>query len=210
MTNVLIADDHAAVRAGLRQLLVDNDDSAVVGEATTGAETLRRLREHRWDLLVLDINMPDRGGIDILRHIRSSNPEVRVLMLSGFPEKQFAAMALKAGASGYLEKDQAGEELLRAVAVVLGGHRYVGPRLAEQLAEDLNAPAEVPAHSRLSEREFQIFCKLAAGRRPSEIARELFISLKTVSTYRARVLEKMGFHTNADLTTYALRSGLIQ
>ena len=210
MTSVLIADDHVAVRAGLRQFLKARDESSVIGEAGSGEETLRRLREQTWDLLVLDLNMPDRGGMDILQHVKSVNPSVRVLMLSAFPEKQFAAMALKAGASGYLEKDQASEELVRAVDVVLAGRRYVSARFAEQLAENLNIPADVAPHSRLSQREFQIFCKLAAGHRPSAIARELFISLKTVSTYRARVLEKMGMRTNAELTTYALKNGLIQ
>jgi len=210
MASILIADDHAVVRTGLRHILEAYDSSIVVGEAASGSDALRRLREGTWQLLVLDINMPDRGGIDILRHIRSSNPTLPVLVVSGFAEKQYAVMALRAGASGYLEKDQSADELVRAVRVVLSGRRYVSARLAELLVDDLHSPSELPPHSQLSEREFQIFCKLASGRRTSDIARELFISVKTVSTYRSRVLEKMGFHANADLTRYALRNDLIQ
>jgi len=210
MANILIADDHAVVRSGLRHILEANDSSVVIGEVGSGSGTLRRLRDATWDLLVLDINMPDRGGIDILRHIRSAHPTLPVLVLSGYAEKQYAVMALRAGASGYLEKGQSADELLRAVETVLAGRRYVSASLADLLVEDLHAPSELPPHSRLSGREFQIFCKLASGSRTSDIARELFISVKTVSTYRSRVLEKMGFRANADLTTYALRNGLIQ
>jgi len=210
MANILIADDHAVVRTGLRHILEANDSSVAIGEATSGSDTLRRLREGPWDLLVLDINMPDRGGIDILRHIRASNPSLPVLVVSGFAEKQYALMSLRAGASGYLEKGQSAEELVRAVQTVLAGRRYVSAGLAELLVDDLHAPSELPLHSQLSEREFQIFCKLASGLRPSVIARELYISVKTVSTYRSRVLQKMAFRANADLTTYALRNGLIQ
>lgn len=210
MSSVLIADDHAVVRAGMKQILAADHDIAHIGEASTGSEALARLREQPWDLLILDINMPDRSGLDILRHARASHPTTPVLVISGFPEKQYAVHALRAGASGYVAKDQAPEELLKAVRTVLMGRRFVSASLAEILVDDLDNPSDRPLHSRLSQREFQIMVKIAAGRAVSEIGKELCISVKTVSTYRSRVLEKMGLQNNADLTSYALRSGLIQ
>jgi two-component system, NarL family, invasion response regulator UvrY len=210
MSTVLIADDHAMVRAGLRRWLEQDRSIDSVGEAGSGAETLQRLREGKWDLVVLDINMPDRSGIDIMRHIRTGHPETRVLVISAFSEKQYAVYALRAGAAGYLAKDQAPEDFMRAVHTVLGGKRFVSAALAEMLVNALDEPTDRPLHAVLSQREFQILCKLAVGRSVSEIAHELCISVKTVSTYRARVLEKMKFSTNADLTTYALKNGLVQ
>jgi two-component system invasion response regulator UvrY len=207
--NVLIADDHAMIRAGLRTYLEKDQLIGLIGEAATGAETLQRLREAHWDLVVLDINMPDRSGVDILQHIRSGHPDARILVLSGFAEKQYAINMLRAGASGYLAKDQAPEEFMRAVHTVLGGERYVSAALSEQLLTVLDRPTDQPLHAALSQREFQIFCKLAVGRSVSEIAQELFISVKTVSTYRSRVLQKMNMNNGADLTTYALRNNLI-
>jgi DNA-binding NarL/FixJ family response regulator len=153
--------------------------------------------------------MPDRSGIDILRQIRASYPDTKVLMMSGFPERQYAVNVLRAGASGFLSKTAAPEELIKAVRTVLAGRRYVSPALAEFLASDLSGDSDEPLHSRLSAREFQIMCKLAAGRSVSEIGKELRLSVKTVSTYRSRLLEKMNFTTNADLTSYALKNGLI-
>ena len=210
MTRVLIADDHAVVRAGLRQFLETDQSIREIGEAATGRETLEQLRNGTWDLLLLDINMPDRSGLDVLRQVRSTHPDTRVLVLSGFPERQYAVNVLRAGASGFLSKESAPEELLKAVRAVLGGRRYVSSALAELLVSDLDGDAQRPLHARLSEREFQILCKLAAGRAVSEIASELCISVKTVSTYRTRVLQKMNFKTNADLTAYALHNALIQ
>ncbi|MFZ0010020.1 MAG: response regulator transcription factor [Steroidobacteraceae bacterium] len=210
MATVLIADDHAMLRTGLRHYLEQDTSITNIGEAGTGADTLQQLRDGRWDLVILDINMPDRSGIDVLRHIRSGHPETRVLVMSGFSEKQYAINVLRAGASGYLAKDQAPEEFMRAVHAVLAGRRFVSARLSEMLITALDEPGDKPLHAALSEREFQILCKLAVGRSVSEIAHELFISVKTVSTYRARVLEKMHLDTNADLTAYALRNGLVQ
>jgi two-component system, NarL family, invasion response regulator UvrY len=210
MAKVLIADDHAMIRAGLRRWLEQDRSIEAIAEAASGAETLQRLREGAWDLVVLDINMPDRSGIDILRHIRSGHPNTRVLVISAFAEKQYAIYALRAGAAGYLSKDQAPEEFMRAVHTVLAGRRFVSAALTEMLVSALDEPADRPLHAALSQREFQILCKLAVGRSVSEIAHELCISVKTVSTYRARVLEKMKLDTNADLTTYALRNGLVQ
>lgn len=209
MARVLIADDHAVVRAGLKQFLVEDRGISAIGEAATGRETLDRLRAEAWDLVILDIGMPDRSGIDILQQIRAVHDRTRVLVLSGYPERQYALNVLRAGASGFIEKGTAPEELLRAVRAVLQGRRYVSATLAEQLVGELDGDADKPLHSRLSEREFQVFCKLAAGRAVSEIAAELCLSVKTVSTYRSRILAKMSFHTNADLTSYALRNQLI-
>lgn len=154
--------------------------------------------------------MPDRSGLDILKHVRSGFPDTRILVLSGFPERQYALNVLRAGASGYLAKDSAAEELMKAVHTILQGRRYVSATLAELLVSDIDGDGERPIHAQLSEREFQIFCKLATGRAVSDIAQELCLSVKTVSTYRSRVLEKMNFKTNADITSYALRNGLMQ
>ena len=210
MASVLIADDHAMVRTGLRHYLEQEKSIGEIAETSTGTETLQQLRDGQWDLVILDINMPDRSGIDILRHIRSGYPNTRILVISGFSEKQYAINVLRAGASGYLAKDQAPEEFIRAVHTILSGRRFVSATLSEMLVSALDEPTDQPLHATLSQREFQILCKLAVGRSVSEIAQELCISVKTVSTYRSRVLEKMKLDTNADLTTYALRNGLIQ
>jgi DNA-binding NarL/FixJ family response regulator len=209
MTRVLIADDHTLFRAGLRQFLAESLPSAEIGEAASGNQALTCVQQKEWDLLVLDINMPDRGGLDILRHVRSGRPGTRVLVLSGYPERQYALNVLRAGAAGYIGKDSAPEELLKAVRTVLQGRRYVSESLAELLLLDLDR-ADKPLHSLLSDREFQIFGKLAAGQGVSEIGRELCLSVKTVSTYRSRILEKMRMKSNADLTSYALRNEIIQ
>ena len=210
MAKVLIADDHAVVRAGLRQFLEEDRTITEIGDASTGREALDALRSGRWDLLILDINMPDRSGLDILSHIRAAGYNTRVLVMSGLPERQYALNVLRAGARGYLSKEGAPDELLKAVRAILDGRRYVSPALAELLVSELDHDADKPLHARLSEREFQVLCKLAAGRAVSDIAGELCLSVKTVSTYRTRVLDKMHLETNADLTTYALRNGLIQ
>ncbi len=209
MAKILLADDHAIVRKGLKQVLTEDRSVFEVGEACTGRETLDRLREQKWDMLILDINMPDRSGIDILRQIHASYPSLRVLILSGFPERQYAVNVLRAGASGYLNKEMAPEELLVAVKTVLSGRRYVSAALAELLVTELDTDSEKPAHMQLSEREFQIFCKLAGGTSVSAIGAELCLSVKTISTYRSRLMEKMGFKSNADITAYALRNQLI-
>jgi len=209
MARVLIADDHAVVRAGLRQFLDEDRAISSVGEASSGRETLERLRAEHWDLVILDIGMPDRSGLDILQQIRSGHDRTRVLVLSGYPERQYALNVLRAGASGFVEKGSSPEEFLKAVRAVLQGRRYVSATLAELLVGDLDGASDKPPHTRLSEREFQVFTKLAAGRAVSEIADELCLSVKTVSTYRSRILEKMNLQTNADLTSYALRNELI-
>jgi DNA-binding NarL/FixJ family response regulator len=209
MARILIADDHALVRAGLRQFLDEDSLVSDIGEAESGNETLARLRSGKWDLLLLDINMPDRSGLDILRYIRASYPETKVIVLSGLPERLYALNVLRAGAAGFLPKECAPEELLKAVRAVLQGRRYLTASMAELLVADFDGESEKPLHSRLSEREFQIFCKVATGRTVSSIAEELCLSVKTVSTYRSRILEKMSMSSNADITTYALRNEMI-
>ena len=210
MANVLIADDHAMVRAGIRRFLEQDHSIQQIGEASTGRDTLEMLSAGGWQLVILDINMPDKSGVDILRSIQASYPDVRVLVVSGYPERQYATNVFKAGAMGFLPKESPPEEILKAVGTVLDGRRYVSAALAELLVDQLDQDADQPPHACLSEREFQIFCKIAAGRSVSEIARELSLSVKTVSTYRARVLEKMHLSTNADLTSYALRNEIIR
>jgi len=212
MSRVLIADDHAVVRAGYKQFLEADPAITEIGEVASGSETLDALRRREWDLLLMDIHMPDRSGLDILKHVTSGYPDVRVLIMSGLPEEQYARNVLRAGASGYLSKGGSPDEFLKAVHLVLNGRRYVSAALAESMAAALENPKDQnqPLHAALSAREFQIFCKLASGVSVSHIADELSLSVKTVSTYRARILEKMTFTSNADLTNYALRNGLIQ
>jgi len=212
MSTVLIADDHAVVRAGYRQFLELDESITAVGEVASGSDALAKLRQKNWDLLLMDIHMPDRSGIDILSHVRLSYPSVKVLIMSGLPEEQYALNVLRAGAMGYLSKGGSPEELLRAVRLVSQGNRYISDSLAESMAANLEKqdPDSRPRHTGLSTREFQILRKLAMGAHIGGIARELSLSVKTVSTYRSRILEKMAFRTNAELTGYALRSGLIQ
>lgn len=212
MSTVLIADDHAVVRAGYKQFLEAEAGITAIGEASSGDETLNQLRRQRWNLLLMDIHMPNRSGLDILKHVKTGYAEVRVLIMSGLPEEQYARNVLRAGASGYLSKGGTPEELLKAVRTVLQGRRYVSSALAEAMAMDLEFPQNQnkPPHAHLTAREFQVFRKLAAGLGITSIASELSLSVKTVSTYRTRLLEKMKMTTNAEMTGYALRNGLIQ
>jgi two-component system invasion response regulator UvrY len=211
MSRILIADDHAVARAGYRLFLDGNPLVSMVGEAGRGRETLAALRRQGWDLLMMDINMPDRNGLDLLEHARVAYPDTPVLIVSGLPEEQYARNVLRAGASGYLSKSSAADELLKAVHLILQGRRYVSPALAEAMAEDVNSNLDltVATHDHLTSREFQILCKLAAGARTKLIASELHLSTKTVSAYRRRILMKMGFTYNADITAYAFRNGLL-
>jgi DNA-binding NarL/FixJ family response regulator len=197
------------VRAGLRELLKEDRHIAEIGEAGNGAEALERLKSSAWDLVLLDINIPDRNGMDLLREIRGSWPETKVLVLSVCPAHQYALSVLKAGGSGYLAKECAPSDLLDAVRTVLQGRRYVTPQLSEMLL-DFDPNDQEPLHTRLSERELNVFSRLAVGYAVSEIAKEFGLSIKTVSTYRTRILEKMKLKTNADLTVYAVRNAIIQ
>ena len=210
MTRILIADDHQIVRAGLKTLLSEYQEFTVGGEAGSGAETVRMVRAEDWDLVLLDISMPDMNGVDTLQQIKRSKPDMPVLILSMHPEDQYAINLLRAGANGYVCKECAPEQLIGAIRTVVAGRRYVSPALGDQLAGDLTGDARKALHTDLSKREFQVFCKLAAGQAVSEIADEMFLSVKTISTYRSRILEKMGMKTNANLTYYAIKHGLIQ
>jgi two-component system invasion response regulator UvrY len=209
MIRILIADDHAIVRAGLKQFIADQADMEVAAEASTGAETIAAVRAAEFDVVLLDISMPDKNGIDTLKTLKHVKPELPVLMLSAYAEDQYAVNLLRAGASGYLNKEAASTQLVGAIRTVVHGRKYVSPSLAQILADGVSGDADRPLHAELSQREFQIFCKLAGGQAVSQIADELHLSVKTVSTYRTRVLEKMGMKSNADLTYYAVKNGLI-
>jgi len=209
MTRILIADDHAIVRAGLKQFIADQPDMEVAGEAATGNEAIQLARAGGFDVLLLDISMPDKNGIDTLKTVKQARPELPILMISGYAEDQYAVNLLRAGAAGYLNKEAASSQLVGAIRTVVCGRKFVSPALAQILADGVTGDADQPLHGELSQREFQIFCKLAGGAAVSKIADELHLSVKTVSTYRTRVLEKMGMKSNADLTYYAIKNGLI-
>jgi DNA-binding NarL/FixJ family response regulator len=207
---ILIADDHQIVRSGLRQLIAGQRDMQVVAECRTGREVLNQLRAEPCDVVLLDLSLPDMSGLDVLKHVRAHYDGVAVLVVSGYPESQFGLNVLRAGAKGFISKGVDETELLRAVRMVANGHRYIGPELADQLVSGVQGDPNEPRHSVLSEREFQIFCKLAEGTSVSEIAEKLFLSVKTVSTYRSRILQKMAMKSNADITYYAIKNGLLQ
>jgi len=203
-------DDHDIVRAGFRYVLEEHSDIQIVAEGASAREALDAVRSTPMHVCVIDLSLPDLSGMDVLRQVRVTHPEVAVLILSAYSEEQYGLNVLKAGASGFLSKDLAPAQLVDAVRSVAAGRRYVSPKLAELLASGLTSDLDQPVHAKLSEREFQIFSKLAVGKSVSEIANELCLSAKTVSTYRARLLQKMHFKTNADLTQYAVRNQLIQ
>lgn len=206
---VLIADDHAVVRRGLIQLLADEYPALSVGEARDAAEVVQLARARDWDIIILDISMPGRSGLEVLRELRQSRPKVPVLVLTSHPEEQYALRVLKAGAAGYMTKESAPEHLIEGIRKVSAGGRYVSPTLAELLAASVGVDAERPPHASLSDREYRVLCLIGSGKTVGEIAAQLSLSVKTVSTYRARLLEKMGMKTNAELTSYAIRNGLV-
>jgi DNA-binding NarL/FixJ family response regulator len=206
---VLIADDHPIVRGGLKELLVRHLEDVVCGEAENAQQALAQVQRHSWDVLILDITMPGRSGLDILSDLRQLQPRLPVLILSMHPEDQYAKRVLKAGAHGYLRKESAPEELIQAVRKLLAGSRYVSPTLAEQFARDLHDNADRPVHETLSAREFEILVMIGSGKTVGQIAEELHLSVTTVSTYRARVLEKMNMATTAALMRYAFRNHLV-
>src|SRR5437773_2528052 len=207
---ILIVDDHAMVRQGLRHILADELRRAEFGEARNAQEALNRVWKDKWDVVVLDITMPGRSGLEVLREIKRSKPKLPVLVLSMHPEDQFAVRILKSGASGYMTKESAPEELVGAVKKVLGGGRYVSSALAEKMASYLAIDTPKPPHERLSDREFVVLRMIASGKTVSQIAGELTLSVKTVSTYRTRILEKMGMTSNAELTHYAIKNQLVE
>jgi DNA-binding NarL/FixJ family response regulator len=210
MTRVVVADDHAVVRRGLVQILSDAEGITVVGEASNAAEVLGTLRQTPCDVLLLDISMPGKNGIEALKVIRQEFPRVRTLIVSMYSEDQFAVRALKSGASGYLTKQAPPERVVEAVQRVASGRRYVTPELAELLASTVGHEGDVAPHQLLSDREFEVLRLIASGKQLSEIAELLALSPKTVSVYRARLLEKMKLTSNAALTHYAIRNGLVE
>jgi len=209
VVRVLIADDHAIVRRGLRETLVRELKDVVCGEAENSQRVLAQVQSHNWDLVILDISMPGRSGVDVLKDLKRERPKLPVLVLSMYAEDQYGKRMLKAGASGYMNKESAPEELIKAIRKVLAGGRYVSPSLAEKLALDMSTKAEQLPHERLSDREFEVLRMIASGKTISQVAEELHLSVTTVSTYRARILEKMNMTTTAELIYYAVRSGLV-
>jgi two-component system invasion response regulator UvrY len=209
MTRVLVVDDHEIVRAGVKELLSEFNEFTVAGEAGSGAGAVSMVRESDWDIVLLDISMPDMNGIDTLKQIKGIKPNLPVLILTSHPEENYAINLLRAGARGYLHKECTPQVLVDAIRTVVSGRRYVSPALSQQFAAELNGEGQNALHTALSQREFQIFCKLAEGQTVSEIAEDLFLSVKTVSSYRARLLEKMDMKTNAQVTYYAIKHGLI-
>lgn len=207
---VLIVDDHAILRAGVREMLADEEDLQVVGEAGSAEEALQLLRSGpKVDVVVLDITLPGQSGIELLKQLRQERPELAILVLSMHPERSFAVRLMRAGANGYVPKMIVPEELVKAVRAVGTGRRYITPIVAELLASDCAADEEGPLHNRLSERELQVFTRIARGISPAVMANELGLSVKTVSTYRARILEKMGMRSNAEIAAYAVRNQLV-
>jgi DNA-binding NarL/FixJ family response regulator len=207
---ILIADDHAVVRRGLKQILADEFPKAVFGEAANFGEVLDQVWKHKWDCVVLDIVMPGRSGVEALGEIKRERPKLPVLMLSTHPEDQYALRVLKAGASGYITKDRAPEELIAAVKRLLAGGRYITPSLAEKLAERLQTDTDRPPHELLSDREFEVLQMIVEGKAIKEIASVLSLSEKTVSTYHTRMLEKMNMHSDVELARYAIEHRLIR
>ena len=209
MINVGIVDDHAIVRSGLRQFLSEHVDLRVVGEAANGREAIDLVRNAEVHVLVMDLAMPGQSGLDALAMLRARAPRMGILILSGYPEEHYAISMIRQGASGYLNKECDPAEILEAIRTIAMGRRYVTPAVADLLAQQLNRKDDAAPHEQLSEREFQVFLKLARGETAGDIARSLSLSVKTVSTYRTRLMEKMGLSSNSDLTYYALKNRLI-
>lgn len=210
MIRIVIVDDHAIVRAGLRQYFSTQVDLRVTGEAATGREALDLVRRGDLDVVLMDLSMPDQSGVDALAAIKAREPDLPVLILSGYPEAHYATTLLRQGASGYLNKECDPEEIVKAIRTVVRGRKYITPAVAELLADGLGGDQDKPLHEQLSEREFQVFLRLAKGETVGGIAEHMSLSVKTVSTYRTRVMEKMKLASNSDLTYYALKNGLIQ
>ena len=209
MIRVLLADDHAIVRAGLKGILADTGDIEVAGEAANGQEVLARVSAQDFDVAVLDLSMPGRNGIELIKLVKAEKPKLRILVLSMHSEEQYAVRALKAGASGYLSKESAADELVAAIRRIAGGGAYVTPETAERLALGAAPRAETATHTLLSDREFQVFRMIARGASVSEIARELSLSVKTISTHKTRIMEKMGLANQSELIRYALERHLL-
>jgi two-component system, NarL family, invasion response regulator UvrY len=207
---ILVADDHSVVRKGLMQIVADSPGMQVIGEAATGQEALDLVRSRAFDVMILDIAMPGRGGLDILPELKAENPALRIVVLSMHPEEQYAIRSLRDGASAYLTKGCPPEELIKAIEVVASGKRYITPSIADRLASYIEDSSRQLPHESLSDREMSVLVLIGSGKQVSEIAAELHLSVKTISTYRSRALTKMGMETNAQLIRYALHHGLVE
>ncbi|TAJ17249.1 MAG: response regulator transcription factor [Rugosibacter sp.] len=207
--HVLIADDHAIVRQGLKQILSETDDLVVTGEADDGADALQLARQQPWDVFLLDVSMPNRNGIDTLKQLKKEFPRLPILILSMHPEEQYAVRALKAGAAGYLTKQSAPEQLVTAIRQVAGGKKYVSAAVAQQLIEALSDDTDKLPHERITDREYQVLVMISTGNTLTQIAENLNLGVATVSTYRARLLEKMGLKSTAEIIRYGLENGLV-
>ena len=210
MIKILIADDHAIVREGLKQILAETADMVVAGEATNGHEVLELVRKEDWDLVLLDLAMPGKDGLDTLKELKQEKPKLPVLVLSIYPEEQYAVRLLKAGASGYLTKESAPDELIAAIRKVSQKGKYVSASLGEKLAFYLETDGDQANHELLSDREYKVMLMIASGKTVTEIADKMFLSVKTISTYRVRALKKMGMSNNAEFMYYALKHGLLE
>lgn len=209
MIDVIIADDHPIVRAGFKQIIMEDEGIRVAGEASKGTELLEQVRRRDYDVILLDLTMPGMNGLDVLKQLRVEKPAIPVIVLTMHPESQYALRILKAGASGYITKASAADELINAIHKVHKGGKYISPSLAEKIAFALDDNAAKLPHETLSDREYQVLCLIGAGKTASQIADSLSLSVKTISTYRTRILEKMHMQTNAELTHYAIENGLV-
>jgi DNA-binding NarL/FixJ family response regulator len=210
MINVLVADDHAVVREGLKHILSETSDMKVADEAKTGHEVLSKVRTNGLDMVVLDISMPGRSGLDLLKEIKNQRPKLPVLVISMDPEDHYAVRALRAGASGCLTKESQPEEFIKAIRNVTLGRKYISSSIAEKLVHMMETGSEKPLHESLSDQEYHVLCMIASGKRVTEIAQELCLSTKTISTYRCRILQKMEMKNNAELTNYAIKTRLVE
>lgn len=209
MIRIIIADDHPIVRSGLKQIIADDPGIEVVDEASDGYELLRKLRTKDFDLIILDISMPGVDGLETLKQIKAEKPNARVLILTLHPEERYAVRLLRSGADGYLTKECATDQLLEAIKKVYSGRKFISVSLAEKLVQELTSESETVPHKKLSDREYQVMCLIASGKTVKEIAEELSLSVKTISTYRSRIMEKMNMKNNAQLILYAIQSGLV-
>lgn len=209
MINIIIADDHAFLREGIKKTIQDETDMRIIGEASNAMDAVKLIRELEPDVAILDISMPGKSGLDVLKDIKSFKKNFRILILSMHPEDRFAIRALKAGASGYLTKESAPDELVKAIRTILTGRKYVSRSLSDKLVDILSEDSDKLPHEQLSDREYEVFIKIASGKKATEIAVELSISVHTVNTYRARVLEKLNLNSNVEFTQYAMHNNLI-
>jgi two-component system invasion response regulator UvrY len=209
MINVVVVDDHAVVREGLKRIIAESGGMTVSGEAADGFEAMQVLKKQPCDVVLLDITMPNKSGLDVLKELHAESPRLPVLVLSMHPEDQYAVRVLRAGAAGYVTKESAPQKLVQAIKKVVRGGKYVSPSLAEKLVYDLGSATDKAPHEILSDREYQVLCMIASGKTVTNIAEELSLSVKTISTYRVRILEKLKMNNNAEITRYAIKEGLV-